>query len=104
VGSEYYLYYAVSTFGSQDSAIGLATSSTLEPGSWTDHGATGVASSSSKPYNAIDPNLIPVGSNYYLNLGSFWTTYSRSSSNRRQLAMAPILLTMSNTIPWHVTW
>ncbi|KIN02678.1 glycoside hydrolase family 43 protein [Oidiodendron maius Zn] len=72
VGSVYYLYYAVSTFGSQNSAIGVATSSTLEPGSWTDLGSTGVASSSSKSYNAIDPNLITVGSNYYLNFGSFW--------------------------------
>jgi arabinan endo-1,5-alpha-L-arabinosidase len=66
------MYYAVSSFGSQDSAIGLATSSTMEVGSWTDLGATGVASTSAKPYNAIDPNLILVGSTYYLNFGSFW--------------------------------
>jgi arabinan endo-1,5-alpha-L-arabinosidase len=72
VGDLYYLYYAVSSFGSQVSAIGLATSSTLEVGSWTDLGATGVASTSAKPYNAIDPNLILVGSTYYLNFGSFW--------------------------------
>ncbi|KAF2494075.1 endo-1,5-alpha-L-arabinosidase [Lophium mytilinum] len=72
VGSTYYLYYSVSSFGSQNSAIGLATSTTLDVGSWTDHGATGIASSSSKNYNAIDPNLIAVGSAYYLNFGSFW--------------------------------
>lgn len=72
VGDLYYMYYAVSTFGSQNSAIGLATSSTMEVGTWTDHGATGVASSSSKPYNAIDPNLIDVSGTYYLNFGSFW--------------------------------
>src|ERR1700742_3237261 len=66
------MYYAVSSFGSQVSAIGLATSSTMEVGSWTDLGATGVASTSAKPYNAIDPNLILVGSTYYLNFGSFW--------------------------------
>ncbi|KAM0148513.1 hypothetical protein ACHAPC_000864 [Botrytis cinerea] len=64
VGSTYYMYYAVSTFGSQNSAIGVATSSTMEVGSWTDHGATGVASSAGKLYNAIDPNLILVGSTY----------------------------------------
>lgn len=58
------MYYAVSTFGSQNSAIGVATSSTMEVGSWTDHGATGVASSAGKLYNAIDPNLILVGSTY----------------------------------------
>jgi len=66
------MYYAVSTFGSQNSAIGLATSATMEVGSWTDHGATGIASSSSKLYNAIDPNLIDVSGTYYLNFGSFW--------------------------------
>jgi arabinan endo-1,5-alpha-L-arabinosidase len=72
VGSLYYMYYAVSSFGSQDSAIGLATSATMELGSWTDLGATGVSSTSAKPYNAIDPNQILVGSTYYLNFGSFW--------------------------------
>lgn len=35
----YALYYSVSTLGSQESAIGLATSKTMEEGSWTDHGA-----------------------------------------------------------------
>jgi arabinan endo-1,5-alpha-L-arabinosidase len=68
----YYVYYSVSTFGSQNSAIGLATSETMESGSWTDHGSTGVASSSSKPYNAIDGNLIDVDGTYYMNFGSFW--------------------------------
>ncbi|KAJ5653841.1 hypothetical protein N7490_000844 [Penicillium lividum] len=68
----YYVYYAVSTFGSQDSAIGLATSSTMDLDSWTDHGSIGVASSSSKSYNAIDPNLIDVDGTYYLSFGSFW--------------------------------
>jgi arabinan endo-1,5-alpha-L-arabinosidase len=62
----------VSTFGSQNSAIGLATSEIMESGSWTDHGSTGIASSSSKPYNAIDGNLIDVDSTYYMNFGSFW--------------------------------
>src|ERR1700709_1985731 len=66
------MYYAVSQFGSQSSAIGLATSPTMEVGTWTDHGSTGIASDSSKPYNAIDPNLINVSGTYYLNFGSFW--------------------------------
>lgn len=105
VNGVYYLYYAVSTFGSQNSAIGVATSNTMNPGTWwayfspslskyflftictfrflfydswivtlyrTDHGSTGVSSSSSNSYNAIDPNLIIVGSTPYLNFGSFW--------------------------------
>ncbi|OBU01332.1 hypothetical protein VE01_00594 [Pseudogymnoascus verrucosus] len=72
VGDIYHLYYSVSTFGSQNSAIGLATSSTMDAGSWTDKGAIGVTSSSSKPYNAIDANLIQVGTSYLLSFGSFW--------------------------------
>jgi arabinan endo-1,5-alpha-L-arabinosidase len=44
----------------------------MDPGSWTDVGATGIASVAGKAYNAIDPNLILVGSTYYMNFGSFW--------------------------------
>jgi arabinan endo-1,5-alpha-L-arabinosidase len=44
----------------------------MESGSWTDHGSTGIASSSSKAYNAIDGNLIDVDGTYYMNFGSFW--------------------------------
>lgn len=62
----------MSAFGSQDSAIGYATSTTMEYGSWTDHGSVGVASSAGKAYNAIDPSLILAGSSYYLTFGSFW--------------------------------
>ncbi|KAJ5749377.1 uncharacterized protein N7511_011073 [Penicillium nucicola] len=72
VNGAYYVYYSVSTFGSQNSAIGLATSATMESGSWTDHGSTGIASSSSKAYNAIDGNLFYDGGTYYMNFGSFW--------------------------------
>lgn len=72
VGDTYYLYYSVSSFGSQDSAIGVATSKTLDVNSWTDLGSTGVTSSSGKAYNAIDGNLLYDGSNYYMNFGSFW--------------------------------
>ncbi|OJJ43506.1 hypothetical protein ASPZODRAFT_73792 [Penicilliopsis zonata CBS 506.65] len=68
----YYVYYAVSTFGSQDSAIGLATSETMDLDSWTDHGSVGIVSSSSKDYNAIDPSLIEIDGTYYMQFGSFW--------------------------------
>ncbi|KAF2192182.1 glycoside hydrolase family 43 protein [Zopfia rhizophila CBS 207.26] len=72
VGSTYYLFYSVSSFGSQDSAIGVATSSSLDVNTWTDLGATGVASSSGKAYNAIDSNIFADGSTLYMNFGSFW--------------------------------
>ena len=45
----------------------------MDVGSWTDHGATGVTSSSGKPYNAIDPNLVVLSNGaYQMNFGSFW--------------------------------
>lgn len=73
VDGTYTLYYAVSSFGTQDSAIGVATSSSMDPGTWTDHGSTGVESTTGDDYNAIDPNLYVVsdGANY-MTFGSFW--------------------------------
>ncbi|KAF3037611.1 hypothetical protein E8E12_002571 [Didymella heteroderae] len=72
VGDTYYLYYTVSSFGVQDSAIGVATSKTLAAGSWTDHGATGIASTAGKNYNAIDSALYWDGSKFVMSFGSFW--------------------------------
>ncbi|KAH8691673.1 endo-alpha-1,5-arabinanase precursor [Talaromyces proteolyticus] len=53
----YYVFYSVSTFGSQESAIGLATSPTMDLYSWTDHGRVGIDSYYGDVYNAIDGNL-----------------------------------------------
>lgn len=72
VDGTYILYYSVSTLGSQDSVIGYATSSTMEAGSWTDHGSTGVESTSASPYNCIDPTVIEVSGAYYMSFGSYW--------------------------------
>ncbi|EMD93079.1 glycoside hydrolase family 43 protein [Bipolaris maydis ATCC 48331] len=70
VGDTYYLYYSVSSFGSQNSAIGVATSKNLE--TWTDLGSTGIQSSSGKNYNAIDGALYWDGSKFVMSFGSFW--------------------------------
>ncbi|MGO4424541.1 family 43 glycosylhydrolase, partial [Streptomyces sp. MCAF7] len=37
-GGKYLMYYAVSSFGSSNSAIGFATSSSGKAGTWTDYG------------------------------------------------------------------
>lgn len=77
VGGRYRLYYAVSTFGSNRSAIGLATSATLDPAApgygWRDEGVV-VTSSPGDDYNAIDPAFFAdAKGRHWLALGSFWT-------------------------------
>lgn len=72
VGDTCYLYYSVPSFGSQHSAIGVATSKTLKVGSWSDLRATGIALDGSKNYNAIDANLVAADGDYYMTFGSFW--------------------------------
>ena len=86
VGGTYYLYYAASSFGTQNSVIGLATSPNLNVGSWTDHGVVISSSSSAKsPYsitNAIDPNLIiAADGSAHLNWGSFWDDIYQTPMN-----------------------
>jgi arabinan endo-1,5-alpha-L-arabinosidase len=66
MNGKYYLYYSCSTFGSQVSAIGLATNPTLDPASpyykWTDQGEV-ISSNASSVANAIDPAVYTDASN-----------------------------------------
>jgi len=73
---KWHLYYAVSSFGSQNSAIGLATNATLNPQSpdyaWQDQGVV-LRSRPGDQWNAIDPNLVLDESGEpWLAWGSFW--------------------------------
>ncbi len=77
VNGKYYLYYAVSSFGSIQSVIGLATNKTLDPTSsdyhWEDHGPV-YELLANDSYNCIDPTHVIDGKGQqWLAFGSFWT-------------------------------
>ncbi|KAF9735337.1 hypothetical protein PMIN06_000578 [Paraphaeosphaeria minitans] len=85
-GDTYYLFYSVSSFGSQNSATGVATSTDLD--NWTDHGATGISSKAGSPYNAIDGAAYYDGSNIVMSFGSFWGDIYSVNMNNPPLSVA----------------
>jgi arabinan endo-1,5-alpha-L-arabinosidase len=74
---KYHLYYAVSSFGVNDSAIGLAVNDTLDPSSprykWVDQGMIVRSRPGVDDFNAIDPNIVIQNKTHvWLCWGSFW--------------------------------
>jgi arabinan endo-1,5-alpha-L-arabinosidase len=74
---KYHLYYSLSSFGANDSAIALATNKKLDPKSpeyeWIDEGLVVRSRAGEDDFNAIDPNLvIEDEKNVWLAWGSFW--------------------------------
>jgi arabinan endo-1,5-alpha-L-arabinosidase len=79
--NQYYLYYSASSFGSNRSAIFLATSPTGASGTWTDRGLV-IESRTSDNFNAIDPDLIvDDAGRWWLNFGSFWSGIKQIAIN-----------------------
>ncbi|GJF19960.1 arabinan endo-1,5-alpha-L-arabinosidase [Streptomyces sp. HO565] len=68
----YWLYYAVSSWGTNHSAIGVATSRTGLPGTWTDHGKV-FTSETTDTWNAIDPAVIRADGRLWMAFGSYWS-------------------------------
>jgi arabinan endo-1,5-alpha-L-arabinosidase len=75
---QYHLYYSISTFGKNNSAIGLVTNRTLDPNSpdyqWEDQGMVIRSTEGRTDWNAIDGNLIlEAEDKAWLCWGSFWS-------------------------------
>lgn len=93
---KYYLYYSVSAFGKNTSAIGLATNTTLDPLSpeykWIDHGEVIQSCPGKTNWNAIDPNIVTDKKGTpYMSFGSFWDGLKlvKLSKDRMSIAESP---------------
>ncbi len=89
----FYLYYAVSAFGKNTSAIGVATNKTLDTASknfkWIDHGKVIQSVPGRDMWNAIDPNLITdEKGTSWLVFGSFWNGIKLVKMDADLLAIA----------------
>lgn len=77
IRDRYYLYYSVSTWGSRNSAIGLATAlagtASQTNLDWEDRGMV-VRTSTNDQFNAIDPSaLLDSSGRLWLAFGSYWS-------------------------------
>ncbi|MDX8044423.1 glycoside hydrolase family 43 protein [Gracilibacillus sp. S3-1-1] len=69
----YWLYYSVSSFGSNQSLIGLLSTDSIASGNWRDDGLV-LHTTTSDNYNAIDGDLvIDEYGNPWLAFGSYWS-------------------------------
>ncbi|MCA9263197.1 MAG: arabinan endo-1,5-alpha-L-arabinosidase [Planctomycetales bacterium] len=73
----YWVYYSVSSFGLNTSAIALVSTKTLDPQSpsyvWTDHGIV-IQSDGENDYNTIDPAVIATDTGeLWMAFGSYWS-------------------------------
>ncbi|WP_421898670.1 arabinan endo-1,5-alpha-L-arabinosidase [Marinoscillum sp.] len=96
---KYYLYYSVSAFAKNTSAIGLATNVTLDPESadfeWEDQGIVIRSVPNRDLWNAIDPNIITDESGYpWMSFGSFW-------EGLKMVRLTPNRTTIAEPQEWH---
>jgi arabinan endo-1,5-alpha-L-arabinosidase len=96
---KWYLYYSVSSFGKNTSAIGVTVNRTLEPDSpdfkWEDQGIVLQSVPGRDLWNAIDPAVIVSSDGTpWLSFGSFW-------SGIKLVKLAPGLTALAEPQEWH---
>jgi len=79
---KYYLYSAYSQWGTNNSGIGLATSTTLAPNSWVEQGLV-VHSANGDNVNDIDPCVFEDAG------GALWLTYGSFNSGIKLIKLDP---------------
>ena len=95
----YYLYYSVSAFGKNTSAIGVATNRTLDPSSpdyaWSDLGSILQSVPNRDQWNAIDPAIIEdEDGRSWMSFGSFW-------DGLMLVKLKPDLIGLAEPQEWH---
>lgn len=98
-GGRYYLYYSVSAFGKNTSAIGVTINQTLDPESpnykWEDQGIVVRSVPNRDLWNAIDPNVaFDEHGTPWLSFGSFW-------GGLKLVKLAPNLIQLEEPQEWH---
>jgi arabinan endo-1,5-alpha-L-arabinosidase len=96
---KYYLYYSVSAFGKNASAIGVTVNRTLDPDSpdyrWEDRGIVLRSVPGRDLWNAIDPAVIVASDGTpWMSFGSFW-------AGLKLVKLAPSLTAVAEPQEWH---
>lgn len=93
------LYYSVSAFGKNTSAIGVASTPTLDPASpdygWVDHGIVLQSVPNRDLWNAIDSHVVAdADGTPWMSFGSFW-------SGLKLVKLAPDWRSIAEPQEWH---
>lgn len=96
---QYYIYYSVSAFAKNTSAIGVATNKTLNTADdnyeWVDHGIVIRSIPNRDLWNAIDPNIVfDDEGTPWMSFGSFW-------NGLKMVKLDESLLKIAEPQEWH---
>jgi arabinan endo-1,5-alpha-L-arabinosidase len=95
----YYLYYAISAFGRNTSAIGVTLNRTLDPDSpdyrWEDQGPMIESAPNRDMWNAIDPNVVVDDS------GTAWMSFGSYWGGLKLVKLAPNWISLAEPQEWH---